>query len=1047
MVSRRKVKKAEKMEARKQGMTLDEAYEILDKEPSLVSKSVYEEALKLVEAEDAGFAAEIREFNKAKAKEDALRAAYQIVGGYKNTISSNLYARALALVEADDPAFAQKLQSLFENGTTFKDASDEQLATAEQIVQNAKVIEHEYNNDAQLKEDVFSNDMRLAVDNTIVSDISEEDKENTLFKAGQQEVITEITKDADFAQAEPQEKRKMLIGRIRDSIKRTLIRARLSSGAKPRDAIDFSKKVKVVTKSVTDAYEIAYKRTSSFINRLSAAGHKKAAIWLNKAKTKAHKGMVTIATTSVLLSSLLPSCTSDSSPRTPLQSPRVQKTVVTEDTTKTSAAIVADTIKSDTIKNDDSIPVLDVNTQAAVVDSISVPTEWNENMGITSAQWNRLQTYWGSREKFETFYNKITNDMLAQDGIFANKTREQVLFQYERMSSWNLPKHQETIEAFDAFFGDCGGTITKEQAQQLDDVLSDGSIKDVTGTLNTRVTGRNVDCEEGSVLQVQNFDKKETTGNQTNFSVENDGGSSVVVDESNTNYNVIEESGSTRTVVEETTDTVAPAIRVFKSNSLNGGVQIGTTDADKIVTGTVTTKKDILVENKDIPSQTTTTKTSFTFEDENVTTSVSATDSLTMSSKVSSFTFEEEQGSSTTVHTDSISASKGTPSFVFEEEIGSSTVVLADNSVSADSAQIVVDSEDLPRGTPAAGNVPERGGYENSGLISKRQHTNLQGWYVTKYGDNAFDDVMEKITDDMLAKGGAFEGLSKEQALRVAEGIMVHSNLFPESAEALEAFLNPCKDAQLTVEQIEQIRKDGYNITEEGLVTDGVYNKSVYARFYKTGDCEEDGRVVYENMGRTVSTTKASNQYYGRLYQYKPQRTEPITFTFGEETGSSRTEVKHVYKETEPVITKHKGNGLDDKNSKYLGEVSAEEIVNAKTSSKKNILIEQSSTPVTFTFEEEKGSTSTNFVFEEEKGKTSFVFEEENSSAKTVTSGVTENVQSDTVKKVKEDKRKQSKSSGKAKKGGVKKKSKKQIEEEALKMARLDYWKAKLQNN
>lgn len=999
MVSRRKAKKAEQMQKRKQGMTLDEAYEILDKEPSLVSKSVYEEALKLVEAEDAGFAAEIREFNKAKAKEDALRAAYQIVGGYKNTISSNLYARALALVEADDPAFAQKLQSLFESGTTFKDASTEQLITAEQIIQNAQAIEHEYKDDIRLKNDVFNDDMRQAVDNTIVSDISEEDKEDTLFKAGQQEVIAEITKDADFAQAEPQEKRKMLIGRIRDSIKRTLIRARLSSGAKPRDAFDFSKALKTSAKFITNAYESAYKKATSFINRLSAEGHTKASIWLNRAKTKVHKSMVTIATTSVLLSSLLPSCTSDNSPRTPLQSPDVQKTVVTEDTTKTSAAIVSDTIKND------SIPVLDVNTQAAAVDSISVPTEWNENMGITSAQWNRLQTYWGNREKFETFYNKITNDMLAQDGIFANKSREQVLFQYERMSSWNLPKHQETIEAFDAFFGDCGGTITKEQAQQLDDVLSDGSIKDVTGTLNTRVTGRNVDCEEGSVLQVQNFDKKETTGNQTNFTVEEDGGSSIIEDENKPSFSFGEETGSSRTVSEVKTDTVASAIRVFKSNSLNAGKQIGTTDADKIVTGTVTTKKDILVENKDIPSQTTTTKTSFTFEDENVTTSVSVTDSLTTSSKVSSFTFEEELGSSTTVHTDSVSVSKGTPSFVFEEEKGSSTVVLADNSVSADSAQIVVDSEDLPKGTPAAGNVPERGGYENSGLISKRQYTNLQGWYVTKYGDNAFDDVMEKITDDMLAKGGAFEGLSKEQALRVAEGIMVHSNLFPESAEALEAFLNPCKDAQLTVEQIEQIRKDGYNITEEGLVTDGIYNKSVYARFYKTGDCEEDGRVVYENTGRTVSTTKASNQHYGRLYQYKPQRTEPITFTFGEETGSSRTEVKHVYKETEPVITKHKGNGLDDKNSKYLGEVSAEEIVNAKTSNKKNILVEQSSTPVTFTFEEEKGSTSSNFTFEEEKGN-----------SQTVTADTPKKVDKKAEKKAKKAQRQAQRAAEKAKK-------------------------------
>ncbi len=952
MVSLRKTKKETKKQLTEQGMSLDDAYKILDNAPSLVSKSVYEDALKLVEAEDAGFAAEIRAFNEAKEKEDALRAAYQIVGGYTNTISKNLYANAMKMVEADDPEFAQKLKNLFENGTNFKDADKEQLATAEQIVQNARTIEQEYTDDAQLRIDVIRGDVREIIDNTIVPDISEEDKENILFRTGMQEVIPEVTENAEFANAQPKEKHKMLVSRIRDSIKRTLIRARLSSAEKPHNAFDFSKKVKVATKSIADAYETALKRTTSFINRLSAAGHKKAAIWLNKAKTKTHKAMVTLATTSVLLSSFLPSCRTDNANRAPEPMPANQKTFVLDDTTKTSASIVSDTIKND------SIPVLDVNVQAAATDSISVPTEWNADMGISESQWNRLQTYWGSRDKFEQFYKKISNDMLAENGIFANKTREQVLFQYERMSSWNLPRHQETIEAFDAFFGECGGEITKEQAQQLDDVLSDGSIKDVEGTLNRVVTGRDVDCEEGSTLHVQNFDKK-ANNNKQEFVLEEDGSSSVIVEEKAPDF-TFDEKGSSRIISE---------------------------------TKTVTAKENILVEDKatQVSTDSIGSTSKFVFEEDFVQTPSVNPDSLATSH------------TSTTVVNDSVAA--GNPvSFTFVNDGGSSTF-MTDTVATADSVQIVADSNDLPRGTPAAGNVPERGGYENSGLISKKQYTNLQGWYVTKYGDNAFEDVMEKITDDMLAKGGAFEGLSKEQALRVAEGIMVHSNLFPESAEALEAFLNPCKDAVLTVEQIEQIRKDGYNITEEGLVTDGVYNKGVYARFYKTGDCEEDGHVVYENTAGNVSTTRASNQYYGRLYQYKPTRTEPITYTFDQEIGSSRTEIKYVYKEAEPVVTLHKGNDLNLSESKHLGEVSAKETADKQVSNKENILVEQNAAPVTFTFEEEKGNSSSNFTFEEEKG-----------SSQTVTTDTSKKTDKKAEKKAKKIRRQKQRAAEKAKK-------------------------------
>ncbi len=194
MVSRRKVKKAEKMQRKNQGMTLEEAYKILDTAPSLVSNSVYEEALKVMEREDAGFAAEIRAFNEAKAKEDALRVAYEIAGGYKtNVISKKRFENAIKLVTADDPEFARTLQALSENGMSFKDADSEHLAQAEQtVIQNAQLLEKEYRNSEQLKQEVFTDDVRELMNNTVVEGVSQEDAEQIIFVTGQQDARCDL---------------------------------------------------------------------------------------------------------------------------------------------------------------------------------------------------------------------------------------------------------------------------------------------------------------------------------------------------------------------------------------------------------------------------------------------------------------------------------------------------------------------------------------------------------------------------------------------------------------------------------------------------------------------------------------------------------------------------------------------------------------------------------------------------------------------------------------------------------------------------------------
>ena len=146
--------------------------------------------------------------------------------------------------------------------------------------------------------------------------------------------------------------------------------------------------------------------------------------------------------------------------------------------------------------------------QAAPV-KVSVPENWEESMGITEKQWTRLQSFWGGEAKYNYFYQKITDDMLKDGGIFAGKTREQVLFEYERLSSWNLPQHQEVIKRMDSFFG-CDGEerimLTTEDTKSLNDVMPNGSIRDVEGSACVRTVGRDVNCGEDAIRHDEKID-------------------------------------------------------------------------------------------------------------------------------------------------------------------------------------------------------------------------------------------------------------------------------------------------------------------------------------------------------------------------------------------------------------------------------------------------------------------------------------------------------------------------------------------------------------
>lgn len=390
-------------------------------------------------------------------------------------------------------------------------------------------------------------------------------------------------------------------------------------------------------------------------------------------------------------------------------------------------------------------------TVQAVVETtptISVPENWESNMGITENQWERLQSFWGSKEQYETFYKKISDDMLEKGGIFEGMTREQVLFKYERLSSWNLTQHQEVIRRMDSFFG-CDGEerimLTADDAKSLDDVLSNGAIRDVDGTKSSGL--RNED-----IMQ-----------------------------------------------------TDAPAAGVTE--------------------------------------------------------------------------------------------------------------------------QIVADSDEIAAGTPAADNVPERGGYQNTGLTEAQYHR-TETFFKNKFGENAFDDYMNRITDDMRAKGGMFEGLSKAQALYSVQQMTAWSNdqhgaFAKEISTMIEYLKGECKDT-ITVSESGAIKTVIDKVNENGTIDGVTGSTNKVVRYFQANDCGEHGTYAINETTATSEITQPSGNKFKRFFK-KMWNTSPEP-VFEKIEGTSRVVERVQVAETvvDPQIKVIQANNLDE--GKVIGTANADDI-------------------------------------------------------------------------------------------------------------------------
>lgn len=292
MVSVRKAKKRAEAEnkLKKQDLSLTEALDFVDKiynnPDAIIDWRALDKALRIIGESDSRFAADMQ-------KDLKLREAYQIAGGYyhryKSVTDEKRFNNAIKLVEADDPEFAQALKDLHDNGVSFKNATTNDLATAEQVFQNAKDLSIIATDSDVINNVCADEEIQEGFANTPVinEDISQEEANNTIVGASVNDAVVDLGDSAAFAEANQEEKRNMFMAKLKKAIKWNLIKTRLDSVGKSipgiKNAFNLKKNIPVWKKSIAKCFQNSSERFTSFIKNLS---NSKAAAWFNKTRMK-----------------------------------------------------------------------------------------------------------------------------------------------------------------------------------------------------------------------------------------------------------------------------------------------------------------------------------------------------------------------------------------------------------------------------------------------------------------------------------------------------------------------------------------------------------------------------------------------------------------------------------------------------------------------------------------------------------------------------------------------------------------------------------------
>ncbi|MBR5598721.1 MAG: hypothetical protein IKW39_01635, partial [Alphaproteobacteria bacterium] len=565
---------------------------------------------------------------------------------------------------------------------------------------------------------------------------------------------------------------------------------------------------------------------------------------------------------------------------------------------------------------------------------------WSEDTGITERQWERLRTIWdqtdnGTKEGktaievYTEFYNRIPDTMLNEGGIFEGMTKEQVLFKYQRLASWNLTDHQETIKKLNKFFN-CGESLNlnNNDFDVINSVTKTGAIKDVVGEGNNVVERLETGCNDGVVVinrtVVENVQEETIATNTSSNMFEHRGqGNNIYLtkdEEASATYNKGNslDGEFVKNVEDNKINITAKNVKVLTETQERSSIEIGSGSKEENFNASSLTSQSssnsVVLgsgskeENFDIGTLASQSNAN------------QESSSITLGSGSKEENFDESALTPQGKEADLSAASTFTNS---EDQIVTTEIIDGKKVTTTTSYSVVEGVEDVNEGTRAAGNIVERGGYNYTGLTEK-QYNATATFYKNRYGLDAYETFASRITDDMRSKGGVFEGLSVEQSMFAMKQIISwgygETGQFNQEVDIMFDYLKGCSGT-ISVENSTQIKALVDRVCEDGSMIDITGNKPIMARHFEVGNCGETSNLVTEKAASGV--TEDSGDTLNRLFM-KPNTivsTEPIFENLGKGKDINLSVDENL------SINKLKGNTIND-GSIIKENVSADEIDN-----------------------------------------------------------------------------------------------------------------------
>lgn len=304
---------------------------------------------------------------------------------------------------------------------------------------------------------------------------------------------------------------------------------------------------------------------------------------------------------------------------------------------------------------------------------------------------------------------------------------------------------------------------------------------------------------------------------------------------------------------------------------------------------------------------------------------------LSFTSEGETFTFDDE---------DSVSVS--TPVSLEKSDVTDNTTSTFTADEQSDSVQIIIGTEGVEPGTPSAGYVDERGGYNNTGL-SKRVNDSSKKYY-NKNVPGTYENRLETLNNhpELFERGNVFEGLVPEQALVVVDRSRHWSNRkeYREFQEAMEKFFK-CEDIAWTAEQVSTFQGVVSNITTTGADLTVKGNKKIRADGLIPGeDCDTDDKVNY------VATNDAIPALQGKMMPRIFRLDMPITINEGQGEMWINTFVEQKEVPSKAIRAQYEKSNVTNEgkitDTKVIKQVSPNEVVDkVNVNPKKTIKVQK----------------------------------------------------------------------------------------------------------